>query len=230
MKRISLFILLSIAGVNNCCAIDVTTIDPMVTVAPVVVAASKLQAKLIVFFNADNLFCNMDYQTGDITTSSKSYEMNDLSNKLYHVEKEYQKKYGDLQDEYNQARNKWSNQQISQADIQATHTKYNSQRQQLDNERSSAMQKLGSQHTDVQKKITAIAIAIAKRMGACGVLNYSSAQYVGASPLIACMDPEYDITQEVFDTLNNEYNKDKPQKPACNNSCCVHCPLKNAQH
>lgn len=227
MKRISLFILLAIAGINTCGAMSPknTKINPAI-----VAATTKLQAKPIVFFDIKELEANRDYETGYLKTPPKSDEINDIEKQMYQFHQSNQAIQKEQQDKMNAARLQYDNKQIThQAWIKAQEDA-NRELVKGTNENNSKNNSLALQRQAVSKKIVTICTTIAQKVGACAFRYYSSNADHCEQFLCMCVDPAYDITQEVFDTLNREYKESKTIKSSCNQSCCVHCPLKNRQH
>lgn len=223
MKRISLFILLTIAGINTCGAMSHknTKINPAVSAA-----TTLLQAKPIVFFNIEELRAERDYQTGYLSRASKSDEMNDIEKERYQHSLSSQASRKAFDDKMNAGRLQLNNKQITQEAWDKEYKRHCDESTKMSNESSEKSNALGRQEQAITKKIATICAIIAKRLGACAFFNYAP----NISEIYAfsmCIDPAYDITQEVFDTLNSEYNKNKPQKSTCNQSCCVHCPLRD---
>lgn len=218
MKKISLFLLLIITGVNTCGAMIVknTKINPAM-----VVAASKLQAKPIVFFDIKDLNSQRDYQTGYLIQSSKSDEMNDIEAEMYKAQKDYSFKSESLGAEQQAIYNKYCANQITQTVYQQEILKINDKSQKISDEINASSSKYETSRIEVKKKIANICATIAKRLGACAFFYYQPGALVGGDLLYACVDPAYDITQEVFDTLNKEYKESKAKK--CSH-CDVHCP------
>lgn len=72
---------------------------------------------------------------------------------------------------------------------------------------------------NIENKVKKIFQSVCKKYDASAILVSSG--YV---------DPSYDITQEVIDTLNKEYETSQSKKPTCNHGCDVHCPTKCNMH
>ena len=201
MKRISLFTLLALAAANTCGAMEInsTTVNSTTINLVMAVAASKSQAKPILFFNIEALPSKIDLNTGEFLCTSRSLELNDIENRRYKNHQEYLEKYKAIQDK------------VSPEIWAAESAKYSIQVKPLNDEYRANLIKSDLQKIDVLKKITVIATATAKKMEACGVLSYDSKQFLGSSPhmAFACADPDCDITQEIFDTLNKEYQDSK---------------------
>ena len=97
--------------------------------------------------------------------------------------------------------------------------------QKLCDEANASNRQQNMKREKLMKKLRAIKEAIAKRLNGCAVLEYNA-----PSSSIIVVDPAYDITQEVFDTLNKEYQDSQSKKPTCKHSCDVHCPTKCNTH
>ena len=198
MKKISLLLLSITAGFNMCGAMASKN---KITNPAIVVAALKLQAKPILFFNTERINVEREWlMTGNVVPingysklvrASESLEMNDIDTRRHQADQEYRKASQECQTN------------------------------KITDEHNAIIAQLSQQETGVLKKIRTIKEAIDKRFGACAVF-----EYVAHYNDIICVDPAYDITQEVFDTLNKEYKESKSQKAKCNH-CSVHCPHNN---
>lgn len=224
MTRINLFILLTIAA-NTCGAI---TPKNTKTNPAAAIVALKLQAKPIVFFNTEELHAERDYQTGYLIRSSKSDEMNDIEKARYQHSLSEQASRKALEDKMNAGRLQLNNKQITQEAWDKEYKRLCDESTKMSHESCEKTNALSRQEQAVPKKIAEICGKVSKRLGACAFFYYNP--NAEAWYFAMCVDPEYDITQEVLDTLNKEYNESKSQKNLCNNSCCDHCPLKNTQH
>lgn len=209
MNKINIFFfLLVIAEVATCEAIAVKNakVNPVTAIA-----ASKLKAKPILFFNVDRLSAFTDFETG-ILQSSKSDEMNDIEKPRYQAYQEFQLKIQEICDRAKGADSYGQRKQLTDEYNAESYAKYNQPQE------------------EVRKKIAIIAASISTRLGACVVLNYNTNSLIETSSLmIDCIDPAYDITQEVYDTLNKEYKDSKAQRSTCNQSCCIHCPHRTSK-
>lgn len=213
MKKICLLLLSIIAEANTCNAMAVknTKVNPAMGVA-----VSKLQENRILFFDQKALYDT--YTIGECPyriACGKSLEYNDLIDNRNELNNNYEKLAENISKKYPNAIPSIFFQIGDAVDEQ---TQKKTEEMNLAKENYNAdLAKVNDAISKVESRLLEISIEIGKRMRASAVLDISSCLY---------FDPADDITQEVFNTLNKEYNESESQKSTCNH-CSVHCPHKH---
>lgn len=220
MKKISL-ILLSITALFNTSAPMAKAKPDAKNNAAITVAAAKLQAKPIVFFNRNMLYPDEDCSPGKciVIKKASSLEMGDIINEQRNEQEKNNKKHEQATQEWNKAIQEWKEKKITQAMLDKARAKKEVSWAEFQKSTDEMNQKCGQKYNALEQKIKEVEEVIAKKLGACAVFECSS------SPIFL-IDPLYDITQEVIDVLNKEYIESNAKKPTCNHCCDARCPHK----